>query len=178
MAKIYISFLHNYIINIVRLLRLELGISQKDLSKEITPLSDTNLVGLIESNKTSTTYNDDHLNKIAKCFSGKAKELGNEKESYNVHDFYPEEAVSEFLVEKNINQIPPNLHATGTLNLLLENNDTFFNDWHTIREITDHCNVVMKKSWKSTDFTSIVTRAQSVNKLARSGEINPTYKKA
>ncbi|MEO7215547.1 hypothetical protein [Mucilaginibacter sp.] len=178
MAKISISELHNYIINTVRVIRLELDITQLALSKKFDSLSDTNLIGLVESEKTPTTYNDSHLNIIAKIFSEKAKQLGKGKSEYIILDFYPSGPLSEISVEKTIDSIPKNLQATGTLNLLLENKDPLFNEWRTVKEITDYCNEFAGKEWKTTDFTSVVARAEATQKLQRLGENEPKYKKA
>ena len=176
MTKILISSLHNYIINIVRSIRLELDITQQNLSKQITPYSETNLVGLVESDKTETCYNDNHLNIIAKFFSERAKLLGKEKIDYTVYDLYPYESLSEKLVPKTIDLLPKGLHATGTLNLLLEKKDLFFDEWHTVKEITTYCNSFMSQEWKTTDFTSVISRAEESGKLIRSSEIDPKYK--
>jgi hypothetical protein len=70
------------------------------------------------------------------------------------------------------------LGATGTLNHLIEIGDPFFLEWHSVREITDHCNKSMQKEWKTTDFTSILTRALASGKLVRFGENEPKFRKA
>ncbi len=176
MTKILISLLHNYIINVVRSIRLELDISQQDLSKEITTYSETNLVGLIESDKTATTYNDNHLNIIVGKFSEKAKLLGREKVDYTIYDLYPPKPLPEQLSNKIIDSIPKELQATGTLNFLLEKKTPFFKELHTVKEITTYCNDFMSRDWKTTDFTSVVARAVESGKLIRSSENDPRYK--
>ncbi|WP_345949165.1 hypothetical protein ABDD95_20175 [Mucilaginibacter sp. PAMB04274] len=178
MAEILISLLHNHIINMVRSYRLELDISQQVLSKKITKYSETNLVGLIESSKTPTTYNDSHLNIIVKEFSKMALSQGKEKIDYTIFDLYPKVAVPEKMIVKTIDTIPKNIQATGTLNLLIENNDSFFNEWHNVKEITAYCNQYMKREWKTTDFTSVIVRAETKKKLMRSGENEALYKKS
>jgi hypothetical protein len=176
MTNILISLLNNYIINIVRSIRLELDITQQDLSRQITPYSETNLVGLIESDKTVTTYNDNHLNIIVRNFSEKAKLLGKEKTDYTIYDLYPTKALPEQLITKTIDLIPKGLQATGALNLLLEKKTLFFDEWHTVKEITIYCNNFTSRDWKTTDFTSVVARAEESGKLIRSSENDPKYK--
>lgn len=168
-----ISQLHLYIINAIRRIRLELGLTQRDISRILSPEADNNLLGSIESNFRNEKYTDENLNKLAKAFS-----KINADKDYTIYDFYPKEALSEILVEKLVIDIPKNLGPTGSLILLLEKKDTFFDNWHNAKEITNYCNSCMTTDWKATDFTSVIARAVESGKLIRSSENYPKYKKA
>lgn len=170
---VLISQLHLYVINIIRKIRLELGLSQRDVSRILFPDSDNNLLGSIESNFRKEKYTDEGLHKLAKGFS-----IIDTNKVYTILDFYPESPLPEVLVSKFVIEIPDNISPTGTLNLLLEKKDTFFAESHTVKEITNYCNEFMKREWKTTDFTSVVARAEATEKLIRSGENDPKYKKA
>lgn len=174
---VLISCLHLFIINRIRSIRLELGLSQREVSRILYPDSDSNLLGRIESNLTTHKYTDENLNKLAKAFTLIAKQ-GQLNKKYTINDFYPPEPLEEKLVAKTIIEIPESLGQTGTLNLLLEKNDSFFMEWHSIKEITDYCNLFAKKNWETTDFTSIVDRAEKANKLIRKSEDEALFKKA
>lgn len=186
---VHISILSLYIINAVRKARLELGLSQRDVSRILYPESSTNLIGGIESDQQPDKYNDDHLNKIAKAFTKIARELQSELDSvpetsakikteYTIFNFYPPEPLPEGEQIKTIEKIPKELRATGTLNLLLEQNDPFILQWRSVREITDHCNSLIDKNWKSTDFTAVLDRAEKKGKLIKSEEDGTRYRKA
>jgi transcriptional regulator with XRE-family HTH domain len=170
---VLISQLHLYIINAVRLIRLELGLSQRDVSKYLNSETDNNILGSIESNYRNEKYTDEHLNKLANKFS----EILPNKD-YSIYDFYPPQPIIETLVEKVVVDIPQNIGPTGAITMLLEDKDPFFNEWHTVKEVTKYCNEVLIRDWKTTDFTSVVARAEIVGKLLRYDENEPRYKKA
>ena len=168
---VVVSQLHLYIINSIRRIRLELGLSQRDISRLINSDADNNLLGSIESNFRNEKYTDENLNKLAKAFSNI-----DPNKDYTVYDFYPTSALPEALVEKSVIDIPKSLGPTASLTLLLEKEHSFFNDWHNAKEITIFCNESMVQKWKPTDFTSVIARAVESGKLIRSSEIDPKYK--
>lgn len=172
-SPVLISQLHLYIINTVRRIRLELGLSQRDISRILYPDTDNNLLGSIESNFRNEKYTDENLNKLAKEFS----KIDANKD-YTIYDFYPAKPLEEILVRKLIIDIPINVQPTGTLNLLLEKDLSFFNEWHSVKEITFYCNEFMGSDWKTNDFTSVIARAVISKKLIRSGENESLFKKA
>jgi len=173
---VLISLLHLYIINTIKKIRLELGLTQREVSKIFYPESDNNLLGSIESNFRTEKYTDENLNKLTKAFTEISKSLQLDKE-YTLYDFYPPEPLEEKMVEKNVIEIPEKLGQTGILNLLLENNDPFFSTWHSIKEITDYCNQFANKNWKTTNFTSVIDRAEKAKRLCRKSDEEALFKK-
>src|SRR5699024_8013796 len=76
---IYIPQLHLCIINRVRRIRLELGLSQRDVSRILYPESSSNLLGGIEGTARTDMYTDENLNKLANAFTELAQQQGNPK---------------------------------------------------------------------------------------------------
>lgn len=91
-----ISSIDLHIINNVRAIRKDLGLSQRTISKILNPLTDNNILGSIESRYNKETYNDEQLNKIAHLFTEK------KNKRFSLKDFYPNTALIEELVEKII----------------------------------------------------------------------------
>lgn len=187
--EVFISFIALHIINAVKKARLELGLSQRDVSKILSPDSSSNLLGGIESSQRPDKYTDDHLNKIAKVFTLMAQKIQKEfdsepgnttkiKTEYTIFDFYPPEPLPDGEQIKEIETQPKDLKTTGILNLLLESDDPFIKEWHTIREITEYCSNLMNRSWKSTDFTAIIDRAEKRGYMIKSEDNGVRYKKA
>ncbi|PVY43646.1 helix-turn-helix domain-containing protein [Pontibacter virosus] len=146
MEDIKISPTAQYIIDAVRRLRLEAGITQRELSNIISPSSDLSIVSNIESVKRSNKYTDHQLNLIANYFG------------CTVYDFYPANILDDTPQVKTRVTIPKGLGPTGIINALLEEGK-FFSVPQTIRETTDYCNEYYKESRPVTDYTAILERA-------------------
>lgn len=166
-----------YIINKVREIRLDLDISGRDLSSSIGFVNKGTYIGNIETATSDSAYTDHALNLIAIEFTRKAKEIQLEldkdpdntlkiKTEYTVHDFFPPEPVEDIRVEKVIIPLPPGTGPAGTLNYLLEI-DPWFNDDHTIREITEYCNKHKKENWPPGNFSGLLFRLWKKDKLIR-----------
>lgn len=167
-----------YIINKVKIIRTSLGLTTREIHKILDLSDDGNILGVIESNYKPNKYNDKHLNKLAIAFTEKSFELGHNI-SYTVADFYPPADFEEKMVEKIVVKIAPTeLRQTGVLQLLVvEENDPFFDDWHTSREIAEHCGAKANKPWSSSDFTSVIESAVRKGILIRKSEQEALYKK-
>jgi len=175
---ILISSISLYIINIIRKIRTHLGINTRDIQKILGLDPDGNILGAIESNSNSARYHDQHLNKLALAFTTKSFELGY-KVTYTLNDFYPPIDFEERMVEKIIVKIDPKeLGQTGTLYLLLvEESDTFFDGWHTSKEIAQYCGSKAEKNWEAKDFTSIIDQAIKKEILIRKSEEEALFKR-
>ncbi len=167
-----------YIINRIKTIRTDLDISQEDVHEILELSEDGNILGVIESNYKPNKYNDKHLNKLAIAFTEKSFELGHNI-SYTVADFYPPADFEEKMVEKIVVKIEPTeLGQTGVLHLLVvEENDSFFDDWRTSREIAEHCGAKANKPWSSSDFTSVIESAVRKGILIRKSEQKALYKR-
>lgn len=165
-----------YIIDAIRIIRLNLGLSQRDVSRFISPETDTNILGKIESPFKNASYTDQNLNLIAHGFSKRTQELLREtsknsgefdiKSEYTVFDFYPKKPLGDSLQLKRRIEIPLNLGPSGILNAILETKD-FLDSPRSIREITDYCNSFNDSKWKSTNFTSTLEYAVRKGKLKK-----------
>lgn len=145
MEDIKISPTAQHIINEVRKLRLELGLTQRELSKILSPASDLSIVSNIESIRRSNRYTDHQLNIIANHFGR------------SIYDFYPEEPLGDTPQLKTKVAIPKGLGPTGIINALLEEG-RFFSEPRSIREITDYCNSLFSEKRPVTDYTAILER--------------------
>lgn len=179
-SKNLITPTQNYNINSIRRIRLELDISGPLLSKSLSPSKDIGFVATRESVKNNKTYTNHRMNLVAIEFSKKAQELQAEldkvpdntlkiKTSYTVHDFYPAEPFPDELVEKLIEPLPKGSGPAATLHFLL-NADPFFNEEHTVREITDYCNQFRGMSWPPGHFTGLCFRLKTKGRLIRIDE--------
>ena len=168
-----------YIINKVKTIRFLLKLNTRDIQKILELDEDGAILGSIESNYNPAKYHDKHLNKLAVAFTLRAQELGLNT-TYAIHDFYPPATFEEKMVEKIIIQIQPaELKQTGTLHLLLEKQkDPFFDEWHTSKEIAEHCARKAQKNWKSTDFTAVIDNAVSKGKLVRKSDTEALFKRS
>jgi len=166
-----------YIIDRVRLIRHELGLSQREVSRFLSPDTDSNILGNIESIRTNNGYSDHNLGILAHSFTDYARKLLREmdkgaianshiKEEYTVFDFYPEKPLSDILQIKTKVELPEGISLTGTLNLILETKD-FLNHPRTIREITEYCNSFHDKNWKSNNITSTLEFFVKKSKLKK-----------
>lgn len=166
-----------FIIDRVREIRLELGLSQRDVSKFISPDSDSNLLGGIEGLKRNNGYTDHNLNIIAQGFTEHAlqllseldedaKKYSNIKSEYTIYDFYPKMPLSDIPQPKTKLEIPENTGPSGNLNAVLETKD-FLDQPRSIREITDYFNSFNNKNWKPNNLTSTLEYAVRKGKLKR-----------
>src|SRR5699024_8966828 len=119
--------------------RLELGLSQRDVSRILYPESSSNLLGGIEGTARTDMYTDENLNKLANAFTELAQQQGNPKE-FTLMDFYPPEPIPEVMVKKEIIEIPKVQGPTAVLNTILVSEDDFFDEWRSVKEITEYCN--------------------------------------
>lgn len=157
-----------FIINRVRLIRLELGLSQRHLSKKISEDAKSNLLGDIESEKRSNQYTDDQLNIIAIEFSKVVKNHnGKFKDKvFSIYDLYPDKILEDQEVIKKIVLVPVGLSPMGMINMLIEE-DHFFINPITVKEVTEQCNHLTGNKWKTTDFTAQLENSVKYNKLER-----------
>ena len=173
-----ISLISLHIINQVKKIRISLGFTTRDIQKILELDEDGNILGSIESNFNSAKYHDKHLNKLAIAFTDRAHEQGKDI-TYTVADFYPPNDLEEEMVDKIIIEIEPKeLGQTETLQLLLiEENDSFFNEWHNSKEIAHHCGLKAKRLWEAKDFTAIIDYAVSKGKLIRKSDEESLFKR-
>lgn len=175
--SVYISATTQYIIDQVRLIRHELGLSQRAVSRYINPDTTSNIVGNIETIKSSNGYSDHNLNILVKSFSEYAKKLllemdepairnSNIKSEYTIYDFYPKKPLSDIPQIKTKVDLPEGISLTGTINAILETKD-FLDQPRSIREITDYCNALSGKNWKSNNLTSTLDYALRKGKLRK-----------
>lgn len=175
---VLISLIPLHIINQVKKIRISLGFTTRDIQKILELDEDGNILGSIESNFNAAKYHDKHLNKLAIAFTDRAHEQGKDI-TYTVADFYPPTDFEEKMVEKIIVHIEPTeLKQTGTLHILLdEENDPFFDEWHSSKEIAHHCGSKAKKSWEAKDFTAVIDYAVSKDKLIRKSHEEALFKR-
>jgi len=122
-----ITPLAQYVIDVIRLRRLELGISGKLLSKRISPFGGDSIVGGIERESTSLKYTTATLKKAL-------KELG-----LSMDDILPNKLLSDdTLQDKTKIPILKGMSVRAALNSLLE--EGYFNEPRLRREITEYYN--------------------------------------
>lgn len=165
---IKISAVDQYIIDRVRLVRINLDISQKELSERISPSENNSLVGKAESTSTSHKYTDYHLHRIAFIFSQEAQRIKNQhpgdqkytnfQTEYSLLDFYPEKALPDQLVIKSKNILDNRIFPTGAVRYLMEETD-FLKIPRTTREITEEVNKIFQQVWEPSDLGSPLDRA-------------------
>jgi len=173
-----ISSIHLYIINIIKKIRIEFGLSFKDIADILEIDSINNPLGAIEGKSSTARYTDVQLNKLARSFTKICVWEGIDK-VYTLNDFYPPVDFEEKMVEKVIVKIDPTeLGQTGTLYLLLvEESDAFFDDWHTSKEIAQYCGSKAEKNWEAKDFTAIIDQAVKKGILIRKSEKEALFKR-
>lgn len=183
MSRKKLKAIYIYIINEVKRIRINFGVTQLELSAEINDTPGNNLVGSAESNSTTISYNDHHLNVFANYFTYLASKLDDEslkenglKKEYKIEDFYPQEPITESIVEKDIAHYPKGLFPSGAIFVLIEEKNVYLNEWRTIKEICDFCNKEFDKEWKQSDFTRILLDASSAGKIMRFNENIAKYK--
>src|SRR5699024_5181829 len=125
---IQISAVDQYIIDKVRSIRINLDLSQKDLSARISQSENNSLVDKAESPSTAHKYTDDHLCRTALFFSDDAKALKKEtpadpiysnlQTEYTLLDFYPPTAVADHLVIKKRNVSDERIFPAGAVRYL------------------------------------------------------------
>lgn len=173
----YILPVMQYIIDRVREGRLELGLSQRDVSKILSPDTDSNLLGGIEGLSRNNGYTDHQLNMIAQAFTQRAKQLLSDiseddikylkiKSEYTIYDFYPNVPLSDVPQLKSKIDVPTNTGPSGTINAILETKN-FFDQPRTIREVADYCNSFHDKNWKPNNLTSTLDYAVKKGRLKK-----------
>lgn len=172
----YIPAVMLYIINRVRHFRRELGLSQRNVSRIISPNTISNLVGTIESIKGRSSYTDDQLHKIATEFTMVAIQLQKAydempnglkiKADYTLFDFYPSEPLEDKLVPKKIIVFTKELFPTGAVYTILEDTD-FFDIPRTVNETTEYLNSFFEKTWLPKDIGSPLERAVAKGDLLK-----------
>lgn len=175
MAKIVkITLIQQYNIDKIKGYRLMLDISGPELSDRIAKSS--TYVNQAESAGSDLFYSDEVMNKIASVLTEEAKdkqqllkELKSEEKikiNYSIHDFYPKKPVTDGKQIKTNIGIPAGLGPSVTLNAVIETED-FFDEARTLKEIVDHCNAFESMSWKESDFTATLDRADKKGKLKK-----------
>jgi len=162
----YLSLIEIYLIVRIRTIRLELGITAKEISLFLK--KNPEYIGNIESSAHNAKYNDEVLSLIAVYFTLMAKEKQKEllaaqdetviQTEYTIHDFYPSEILSDEKVIKKIDPIPHDSGPTGTLNALIESTD-FFETARTLKEIVEKANSVQNQNWEASNFTQPLENA-------------------
>lgn len=175
---VLISSIALYIINKIKVIRISLDLTTRDIQKILELSDDGNILGAIESNLNPAKYHDEHLNKLAKAFTIKSKEK-NLKTSYDINDFYPPIDFEEKMVEKIVIKIKPTeLKQTDVLYILLaEEKDSFFDEWHSAKEIAHHCGSKAEKNWEAKDFTAIIEATVKKGTLLRKSDDEALFKR-
>ena len=175
---VIISSIHLYIINVIKKIRIELGLSFKEIADILEIDAINNPLGAIEGKSSTARYTDIQLNKLARSFTKISASKGIDK-IYTLSDFYPPTDFEERMVEKIIVKIDPTeLGQTGTLHLLLlEESDTFFDSWHTSKEIAEYCGNKAEKNWEAKDFTAVIEQAVKKGILIRKSEEEALFKR-
>ena len=152
-SKVKITPFTQYIIDQVRIRRLEIELSQRDLSLEIS--NSESLVGNVENENDSHKYTGSQMELIAatvKC---------------TVDDLFPDEILSDDTLQpKTKVVILKGMGPMAMLNSLLENGD--FKDAKSLNEITALCNQnpnILPR--KTTDFSSTISRLLDQKKLIK-----------
>lgn len=165
MEGIRITPIAQYTIDAVRRMRLEKGISQRELSSAIG--ASPSFVGNVENPNDPHKYQIHHLKPLA-------RKLG-----CGVHDLVPETPLPDDSYQiKTVTLIDEKMGPTAILYALLE--EGFFNNAKTIGEITKRCNSFSDVKRKMTDFSSTLAKLIEKNILQKE-EIDDNhvkYKKA
>ena len=152
--SIKVTPLTQYIIDEVRIRRLEQGISQKKLSELISPSEDTSLVGKVESANSPHKYSGPQLELIA------------DKLGCSVQDFFPTDFLpDDSLQPKTKVAIIKRMGPIAMLNSMLENG--YFKDERSLNEITADCNKKSGVIRKTTDFSSTIAGLLDQKKLIK-----------
>ena len=169
----HLSPIELYLIIRIRIIRLELGVTAKEISLFLK--KNPEYIGNIESSAHNAKYSDEILSLIAIYLTIRAKEKQQElvdakdktiiQTEYTIHDFYPTEILSDEKVIKEIAPIPRDSGPTGTLNALIESTD-FFKKARKVNEIVNESNLLQNQNWKANNFSqplaSAVKRKQLV----------------
>lgn len=158
--EVFITPTEQHIIDQVRRIRLEAGLTQKKLSQLISPSEDSSMIGKIESVTTYHKYTDHNLNIIAKILK------------CTIYEFYPEQVLSDTPQRKTVLPIPKGLGPTGVITLIIESREDYLKDPLTTKQITALSNSLNKESRPETDFTAILARFEESKSLKRIEEID------
>lgn len=169
----YLSPIELYLIIRIRIIRLELGVTAKEISLFLK--KNPKYIGHIESSAHNAKYSDEILSRVALYLTERAKTKQKElikandntiiQTEYTIHDFYPTKVLGDEKVVKKIDPIPPGSGPTVTLNALIESTN-FFEKARTVNEIVTECNALQNQNWKANSFSqplaSAVKRKQLV----------------
>lgn len=170
----YITPTQQYNIDSIRVARLELDATAEEISVRMK--KNPKYLGNIESPAHNATHTDQGMNQIATILSDIAKEKHSDlkankisskiKTKFSIHDFYPPKPLEDKLQIKTSIPIPKGAGPTVTLNAVIET-EHFFDEARTLKEIVDHCNAFESMSWKESDFTATLDRADKKGKLKK-----------
>lgn len=162
----YLAPIELYLIIRIRIIRLELGVTAKEVSLFLK--KNPKYIGHIESSAHNAKYSDEILSSVALYLTERArskqKELIKENDNniiqtdYTIHDFYPTEILGDEKVVKKIDPIPPGSGPTVTLNALIEATN-FFKTARTLKEIVAKANKVQNQNWEASNFTQPLENA-------------------
>lgn len=183
---VYITVTDQFIIDVVRTIRLNLNISQPYLSSESSPSKVGTSVGKAEGISSTHKFTDAQLHEFTRIFSSIAKEMNNNakeaekqqrvQEEYTLYDFYPPNPLPDEMVIKSKNIIDTRIFPTGAVNYIIEETD-FLDIPRTNNEVTDYVNVLFSKSWETTDLGSPLDRAAEKGLLIKTDPPGVTYQK-
>ncbi|HWW38051.1 hypothetical protein [Pedobacter sp.] len=185
---ILISTIDQYIIDSVRTIRVNLDLSQKKLSSNLSHSQSTSLIGNVESIAISHKYTEPQLHELAHIFTEEAKRIKEKlnpdelptdfQTEYTLYDFYPKESLPDVLVAKSRNIIINKIYPTGAIRSLMEDTE-FLNIPRTTKEVTQEANRLFEKKWNTTDFNSPLDRAVTKGDLVKTEPpLQVTYQKS
>lgn len=157
--EIKIAPVDQYIIDQVRRIRKELGITAENLSEKVSPSKNIAFIGNIESSVKAATYTDHNLNIIARIFSEHTNK------NYTIYDFYPENFLDDNPIVKTALKLPSVPGPARILRNLIASD--YFDDARTLREITEKANEIEKMNWLPNSFSSPTHYAVGKNQLIR-----------
>lgn len=177
---IMIAPVEQYIIDQVRRIRNQLGLSGAQLSAKVSSSKSTGLIANIESAAKAATYTDHNLNIIAGIFTELASQIKDAEiqKQYTVYDFYPPAPMDETPIIKDSIKFDPVPGPTMHFNAMVEETD-FMDDARSISEITKEINRKFGTTYPVTSMSSTATYAVTKNIVERLfvGEDKVMYRK-
>lgn len=183
-TSVFISVTDQFIIDAVRTIRYNLGITQDELSDGIKV---KHLVGNAESAASPHKYSDYHLQDIVNIFNTKAKRINQAfiaknsadrvKDDYTIYDLYPATKLLDELVQKSINVVSDKIYPTGAVNIIIDETD-FLSTPRTTKEVTDFANSRFSKAWVTSEIGQALDRATARGLLIKTDPPGVTYVKA
>lgn len=178
---IFISVTDQFIIDAIRTIRYNLGITQDELSDGIRV---KHLVGNAESAASPHKYSDYHLQDIVSVFNTKAKEINQAfiakdstdrvKDDYTVFDLYPPSRLVDELVLKSINVVSDKIYPTGAVNIIIDESG-FLAVPRTTKQVTDFANSRFSKTWVTSEIGQALDRATTRDLLLKTDPPGVTY---